>query len=58
MKNFFKILWEDESGQGAVEYILMLVVVAAIVLTFKEKITEIIREKTGDVGNELGEVFN
>ena len=57
MKNFFKTLWRDESGQGATEYILILVVVAAIVMAFKGKIVEIIQTKTGEMGTKLGEVF-
>ena len=31
-------LWKDESGQGATEYILILVVVSTIVFVFKERI--------------------
>ena len=57
MKSFFKKLWQDESGQGATEYILILVVVAAIVFAFKGEIVSIIEEKTGEMGGKLGEVF-
>ena len=57
MKSFFKKLWQDESAQGATEYILILVVVAAIALAFKGKIVEIIRGKTEEMGGKLGEVF-
>ena len=31
-------LWNDESGQGATEYILLLVVVVGLALVFKDKI--------------------
>ena len=57
MKSFFKKLWQDESGQGATEYILILVVVAVIVMTFKDKIKGIIETKTGEMGDKLGDVF-
>ena len=57
MKSFFKKLWQDESGQGATEYILILVVVAVIVMTFKDKIKGIIETKTADMGEKLGDVF-
>lgn len=57
MKSFFKKLWQDESGQGATEYILILVVVAVIVMAFKEKIVGIIKGKTDEMGEKLGEVF-
>ena len=57
MKSFFKELWRDESGQGATEYILILVVVAVIVTAFKGKIVGIIESKTGEMGTKLGDVF-
>lgn len=57
MKSFFKKLWQDESGQGATEYILILVVVAVIVMVFKEEIQKIIQERTVEMGGKLGEVF-
>lgn len=53
IKNILKKIWEDESGQGATEYILMLVVVVAIALVFKTQITEIIKGKTKAVGEDL-----
>ena len=57
MKSFFKELWQDESGQGATEYILILVVVAVIVMAFKDRIVGIIEGKTDEMGGKLGEVF-
>ena len=57
MKSFFRKLWQDESGQGATEYILILVVVAVIVMAFKERIVGIIKGKTDEMGGKLGEVF-
>lgn len=52
-----KSLWLDESGQGATEYILMLVVVVAIAFAFKDQITGIIEKRTGDVGGKLTEAI-
>lgn len=57
MKSFFSKLWQDESGQGATEYILILVVVAVIVMVFKEEIMKIVRSRTVEMGDKLGEVF-
>lgn len=37
--------FKDESGQGATEYILLLVVVVAVVLMFKDKIKQILTDK-------------
>ena len=52
-----KRLWQDESGQGAMEYILILVVVGTIVFVFKDKIVGIIAGKTTDMGTALGKVM-
>ena len=57
MKSFFSKLWQDESGQGATEYILILVVVAVIVTVFKDEIKEIVRNRTVEMGEKLGGVF-
>ena len=57
IKNTLKRLWQDESGQGATEYILILVVVTAIVFAFKNQIVEIIGTKTGEVGTKLQEAI-
>ena len=44
--NVLKKLWmefvRDESGMGAVEIILIIVVLIAIVMVFKEQITELV----------------
>ena len=42
LKNNFKVVatrfWKDESAQGATEYILLLVVVVGVAMTFKDAI--------------------
>ena len=53
IKKILKQLWQDESGQGATEYILILVVAAAIVLAFKGKIMSYITDATGDAGERI-----
>ena len=57
LKKVLKNLWEDESGQGATEYILILVVVVAIVVAFKGKIKGIIEGKTEAAGQKMDDVF-
>ena len=37
-------LWEDERGIGTVEMILILVVLIALVLIFKSKLTSLVNE--------------
>jgi Flp pilus assembly pilin Flp len=49
-----KNLWKDESGQGATEYILLLVVVVALALMFRGKITEALKEKLDELGSAIG----
>lgn len=40
----WKKLWEDEQGIGTVEMILILVVLIALVLIFKSKLTSLVNE--------------
>ena len=57
MKNVsttLKNLWKDESGQGATEYILLLVVVVALAMMFREKIRSTISEKLAELSSSIG----
>lgn len=47
-------LIKDESGQGATEYILLLVVVVGISFVFKDKITEVVKSKVEELGGRIG----
>jgi Flp pilus assembly pilin Flp len=49
LKTTLKNLWNDESAQGATEYILLLVIVVALALTFKEKIMAMVKGKLGEI---------
>ena len=40
----WKKLWRDEEGIGTVEMILILVVLIALVLIFKSKLTSLVNE--------------
>ncbi len=53
IKSTLKTLWADESGQGATEYILLLVIVVAVAMIFRDKITSTIRDKMEEVGGSL-----
>jgi Flp pilus assembly pilin Flp len=50
----FKNLWKDESGQGATEYILLLVIVVAIAFLFKDKIQTALSAKLNELGGSIG----
>ncbi len=54
MTKLLKNLWNDESGQGATEYILLLVVVVALALMFRTKITETLSAKLDELGGAIG----
>ena len=47
-------IWKDESGQGATEYILLLVVVVSLALLFRQRITETLSEKLNELGSAIG----
>jgi Flp pilus assembly pilin Flp len=47
IKGFFKRLWQDESGQGSTEYILVLALLVAIIIMFRKTITA----KVGELVN-------
>jgi Flp pilus assembly pilin Flp len=48
-----KEIFKDESGQGATEYILLLVVVVAIAMMFRDKITSAIKDKLASLSSSL-----
>ena len=52
--NTLKKLWNDESGQGATEYILLLVIVVAIALLFREQIQTVVQSKVEQLGQDIG----
>ncbi len=52
-KNLMKGLWQDESAQGATEYILLLVAVVAVVILFKDKIRTILDDKLQSLGSDI-----
>lgn len=54
MKNFIKSLWKDESAQGATEYIMLLVVVVAIALLFRQKIEGQVKGLLDKLAGDLG----
>jgi Flp pilus assembly pilin Flp len=51
-----KNLIKNQSGQGATEYILLLVVVVGLVVAFKKPITDAIKSKTTALESKMEEV--
>lgn len=44
-----KTIWKDESGQGATEYILLLVVIVGLATLFGGRIKETVTDKINEV---------
>ena len=44
-----KTIWKDESGQGATEYILLLVVIVGLATLFGDRIKVAVTDKIGEV---------
>lgn len=44
MKTFWRNFWQDESGMGVVEVILIIVVLIGLVIIFKERITGVVND--------------
>lgn len=55
-KSFSKKLFKNQRGQGATEYILLLVVVVALVMMFKNQITDTMKTKVGDLQNMINDI--
>ncbi len=49
LKNFLRTLWNDESGQGTAEYVLLIAIVVGLIVIFKDKIMGTMRSKIDDV---------
>ncbi|MCR5203401.1 MAG: holin, BlyA family protein [Lachnospiraceae bacterium] len=52
----FISFWEDESGVGIVEIILILVVLVALVLIFRTKITAIVKSAFASITENSGKI--
>jgi Flp pilus assembly pilin Flp len=52
-KNFSKKFLKNERGQGATEYILLLVVVVGLVMIFKDKIQSTVKDKINTLSSDI-----
>ncbi|WP_413559314.1 Flp1 family type IVb pilin [Bdellovibrio sp. HCB209] len=55
-KNFSKNLLKNKQGQGATEYILLLVVVVSLVILFKDNIKNTVQGKIDELKNSISTV--
>lgn len=49
--------WEDESGIGTIELVLILVVLIALILVFKDKIGELLDVIFDEIDSQTSEVY-
>ena len=54
LKEVAKKIWNDESGQGATEYILILVAIVALATTFSGQIKTAVGEKITALADMIG----
>ncbi len=54
LNNFVKKLWNDESGQGMAEYVLLIVVVLTVAFMFKDRIKNMVGSKLDEVSGSMG----
>jgi Flp pilus assembly pilin Flp len=52
-KSLLHKLWNDESGQGTAEYVLLIAMVAGAFMVFKKPIMDWFNKSVGDVTGKL-----
>ncbi len=53
LKGKVKAIWNDESAQGATEYILILVAVVVVAFIFKGQIETFVRDRLSNLSSGL-----
>ena len=48
----------DESGMGTIEVVLILVVLIALVIIFKDKITDLLNNIMGQIDEDAASIYN
>lgn len=56
IRNAVQEFWEDESGIGVVEMILILVVLIGLVIIFKKQLTELVTGIFETINDRAGEI--
>jgi len=57
VKRLRKVL-KNQKGQGMLEYVLLLTIIVGLVMAFKDPITKIFNDATGNLTNSTSGVFN
>lgn len=56
MKRFWRNFWEDQSGMGVVEVILIIVVLIGLVIIFKNQITGVVNDIFEKIVSQAGRI--
>lgn len=56
LKKIASELWADESGQGMLEYVLLVVAIVAVLAVFKGKIRAWFDTTAGGIEGKVGEI--
>lgn len=57
MRKWIRELWEDESGIGVVELVLILVVIIGLVIIFKNQLKSLIETIFGQIQSQTNSLF-
>jgi undecaprenyl pyrophosphate phosphatase UppP len=53
-----KLFWQDDEGLGTLEMILIIAVLIAVVLVFREEIVKVVKALISTAGEKSQEVFD
>ena len=56
MRRFWRNFWEDQSGMGVVEVILIIVVLIGLVIIFKNQITGVVNDIFEKIVSQAGQI--
>ncbi len=56
LKNFAKTLWNDESGQGTAEYILLMAIIVGVLVMFGGPLKEKMKAKWESISGQMDQV--
>lgn len=56
MNKFLKNFWDDQSGMGVVEMILIIVVLIGLVIIFKSQITGVVNDIFEKIVSQAGRI--
>ena len=53
IKKHLKEIWEDESGLGTLEMVMLAVLLIGLVMAVKEPLTKMLTDKVDDIGSKV-----